>query len=108
MRQVCQFFPSPGPNMSPVAITSVYPIQITTSYLPDATNGQPYSAQLTAIGGVAPYTWSILSGSLPPGLTLSQSGLISGTPTASGEYFAVFQVTDSMGSSTVLNVGVSL
>ena len=50
--------------------------------LPAATVGQPYSYQLTENGGVPPYTWSIISGSLPAGLTLNQSsGLISGTTT---------------------------
>jgi Putative Ig domain len=51
--------------------------------LPAVTVGQPYSYQLTENGGVPPYTWSIISGSLPAGLTLNQSsGLISGTPTS--------------------------
>ncbi|HTT33968.1 MAG TPA: Ig-like domain repeat protein [Methylomirabilota bacterium] len=51
--------------------------------LPTATVGQAYSFQLTEVGGVSPFTWSITSGSLPAGLSLNSStGLISGTPTA--------------------------
>ncbi|HXW54375.1 MAG TPA: Ig domain-containing protein [Candidatus Cybelea sp.] len=54
----------------------------TTSPLPNASVGTAYSEQFTATGGTAPYTWSVASGStLPAGLTLSGSGLLSGTPT---------------------------
>lgn len=53
----------------------------------------PYSFQLTASGGGS-QVWSIKSGQLPAGLTLSSSGLISGTPTATGDFTFVAQVTD--------------
>lgn len=56
-------------------------IDITTQTLPDAVVGEAYSAQLQQTGGVSP-TWALDSGSLPVGLTLSASGLISGTPTS--------------------------
>jgi Putative Ig domain len=55
----------------------------TTSPLPSGAVGTPYSVQFAATGGTAPYTWSVASGSaLPAGLTLTASGLLSGTPTA--------------------------
>lgn len=41
----------------------------------DATADQAFSNQLVAIGGQAPYTWSVTAGSLSPGLTLSSAGL---------------------------------
>ena len=47
------------------------PLQITTTSLPDATAGQPYSATLAATGGTPPYKWKVTSGSLPAGLTLN-------------------------------------
>jgi hypothetical protein len=51
---------------------------------------------LTATGGTSPYSWTIASGSLPAGLTLSSNGLISGTPTAAASSTSVtFQVTDT-------------
>ena len=53
-----------------------------------------YSATLTASGGITPYTWSITSGSLPPGLTLN-SGTITGTPTTVGTYSFTVQVSDA-------------
>ncbi|BEP15805.1 hypothetical protein acdb102_41160 [Acidothermaceae bacterium B102] len=57
---------------------------VTTTTLPAGTIGFPYSATLLATGGAAPYAWTVLSGVLPPGLALSASGLISGTPTTAG------------------------
>jgi len=49
-----------------------------------STIGQCYSSKVSASGGVAPYTFSITSGSLPSGLTMSSSGQISGTPSGAG------------------------
>jgi len=65
--------------------------------LHDGTVGQAYSASLGATGGTTAYTWSITSGTLPSGLTLTAStGTISGTPTAAaGPVDVTFQVTDS-------------
>jgi len=103
-----QFHALPNPGMAPAAITSVYPIQITTSFLPDTTHGIPYNASFTAIGGVPPYLWTILSGALPPGLSMDSNGNISGTPTTPGEYFFTVQVVDTIGNTAAVNVGVSL
>ena len=72
--------------------------------LPAGTANYPYQATLTAVGGKSPYTWTLSSGSsLPAGLTLSSSGLISGTFASSvgvGNYTFTARVTDS--SSTQL------
>jgi hypothetical protein len=51
---------------------------------PKAHVGQPYSLQLLAKAGCDLYRWEITNGGLPPGLTMSSSGLVTGTPTASG------------------------
>jgi hypothetical protein len=73
--------------------------QITTSALPSGTVQLAYSAPLAATGGTPPYSWSVVSGSLPPGLALGAStGTITGTPTASGQYSFTFQVRDSAAS----------
>ena len=75
------------------------PIHITTTSLPDATVGQPYSFQLQATGGIPPYTWNKYkpkgSGALPWHVTLSRSGLISGTPKHAGTYTIIIKCLDS-------------
>jgi hypothetical protein len=80
--------------------------------LPDGTIGTPYSATLAASGGTPPYTWSLASGSLPPGLTLNSSGTIAGTPSGVGVFNASFQVKDAAGVpqveiSAVLNLTIA-
>ncbi len=82
----------------------VYDIQITTPrQLPHATQYEPYSVTLEATGGTGPYTFTS-SDTSPFGLTLDPSGLISGTPTGTGQRMAWFTVTDSnrVSYSTVL------
>jgi hypothetical protein len=74
---------------------------ITTATLPNGVVGTPYSQTLAATGDT-PITWSRELGSLPPGLTLSTSGVISGTPTtATGDYAYAFKVkaTNTAGSN---------
>jgi hypothetical protein len=70
---------------------------ITTNALPPGVNGVLYGgATMTASGGVTPYTWAIISGTLPAGLTLNATtGAISGAPTAASFVDLTIQVTDS-------------
>ena len=70
-------------------------LTITTTSLPDAQVGVAYSQQLAASGGTSPFIWSVSVGSLPAGLTLSASGLLSGTPIVSGAFNFTVQVVDS-------------
>jgi hypothetical protein len=67
----------------------------TSSPLAAGTAGQAYSAQIQASGGQSPVTFSVVSGALPPGLTLGPTGLISGIPTAAGSYSFTARVQDS-------------
>ena len=71
------------------------PPSITTTTLTRATLNSNYNAALQTSGGVAPLTWFVASGSLPPGLSLASSGTITGAPTASGDFTFTVQVTDS-------------
>ncbi len=58
--------------------------------------GQSYTLPLAAIGGIAPYTWEVVGGELPPGLKLHRhSGRISGTPTTPGDHRFTVEVIDS-------------
>jgi large repetitive protein len=64
--------------------------------LPNGAISAAYSAALNAVGGVTPYSWSVSQGTLPAGLTLDPAtGLLTGSPTASGEFTFTVQVTDS-------------
>ena len=57
--------------------------------MPVGTVGQPYSKTFGGAGGCGPalpYQYSLINGSLPPGLSLSKSGTISGTPAAAGSF----------------------
>ena len=58
-----------------------------------------YSQTLAASGGTPPYTWSLVSGALPAGLSLSSSGVITGTPTGAGTSNFTVKVTDSTSAS---------
>lgn len=70
---------------------------ISTSSVPGATQSAVYpSTTLTATGGTAPYTWAVTAGSLPAGLTLSASGVITGTPTGTADATFTVQVTDAV------------
>jgi hypothetical protein len=81
-----------------LSITINSSLQITTSSLPLATANSAYSQTFAAVGGRLPYTWSITSGALPDGLSLNENtGIISGTPTASGTYVFIVTVTDADG-----------
>jgi sugar lactone lactonase YvrE len=71
-------------------------ITLNPTSLPAATYETAYSVAIAASGGTAPYTYSLSSGSLPTGLTLSSSsGTISGTPTVTGSFSFTIKATDS-------------
>lgn len=72
------------------------PTITTSNLLPTRSVNQPYSLQLGVGGGQAPYSWSVITGALPNGLSLNSSGgLISGTPTVMGTYNFTIQVNAS-------------
>ena len=88
-----------GPSASSLLITptSAAPLSfLTTSPLPNATINVPYSFSFAAAGGTPPYTFSLASGSFPTGLGIVASGLVSGTPTATGTSTPTVQVCDSV------------
>jgi hypothetical protein len=86
------------------------PVQITTGSLPAGQVQTAYSTTLQASGGTAPYTWSLLSGQLPNGLTLSSSsGTISGTPAVAALFNFTIQVRDTAGAlaSTGFSINIA-
>lgn len=92
------------PKTSPTQSSA---LRITTAFLPAATVGANYSATLTAVGGVAPYSWRITDGSLPSGLQLSGlTGTISGASDLPGNFSIKAEVLDANFSSA--DVGLTL
>lgn len=85
------------------------PLAITTTTLPAGTQNTAYSSTVSASGGVTPYSWSIVSGALPAGLTLNSStGAISGTPTGSGSSNFTVQVKDANASTATQALSVAI
>ena len=85
---------------SPATITKVLsidvadPLNITTASLPGGTVGSSYSTPLALTGGKSPFTWSLQSGNLPPGLNIVGSN-ITGTPTTAGGFSFTVGAADS-------------
>ncbi len=72
------------------------PLVITTTSLPIARRNKNYNRTLTATGGTPPYAWSVVAGTLPPGLSLNAgTGVISGRPNTIGTWSFTVQVRDS-------------
>jgi hypothetical protein len=86
----------PTPNTATQALSiTVDPMTITTTSLPAGQVGKAYSAKLAVNGGVGAHKWSVISGTLPPGVKLSAAGALSGKPTSAGSYPITVQVADS-------------
>jgi dienelactone hydrolase len=64
-----------------------------------AAHGSSVSITLSASGGTAPYAWAIIGGTLPSGITLSSTGVLSGSSTQTGSHSLTVQVTDATGGS---------
>lgn len=91
----------------PVSLTQQYQIyvspaptlKITATALPTGLSNYPYGASISTTGGVTPFTWTLLSGALPPGVSLNPStGQLTGVVpkgTSAGLYNFTVQVTDS-------------
>jgi len=105
---------SSSPQESATANLSVVingPLTITTTSLPVGALSQPYTATLAATGGLTPYTWSVSSGSLPSWASLNaNTGVISGTPNATGTTSFTVKVQDSESptQSTTANLSITI
>ena len=84
------FANSEGRSGSAQVTVDPRPLVITTTSVAAGTVGAAYSQALAATGGTPPYSWTVATGSLPAGLTLSSAGVLSGTP--AGEGSATFTV----------------
>jgi uncharacterized protein YhjY with autotransporter beta-barrel domain len=91
----------------PYTATAAYSLSIAAptivmspATLPNATAAAAYSQTLTASGGTGPYRYAITAGALPAGLSLSSTGLLSGSPTAGGTFNFTITATDSTTGGT--------
>ena len=75
-----------GSQSYTVSILSAPTVTLSPSSLPGGTTGTSYTQYLSASGGQGPHTFSVTSGSLPSGLSLSPGGTLSGTPSTAGTY----------------------
>jgi hypothetical protein len=90
-------FTAPPPSAIPPSATTPVPV---AAVLQGAVIGTAYSETISTQGGVSPYTYSVISGSLPTGLSLAgSSGVISGTPTAAATSSFTVKVVDGNGNT---------
>ncbi|OGP73264.1 MAG: hypothetical protein A2W09_08295, partial [Deltaproteobacteria bacterium RBG_16_50_11] len=83
--------------------------RIVPSGLPLGTVGVSYSQTLTAANGVKPYTWAVISGSLPGGLSLNSStGVIAGVPTTTGTFDFTVQAMDANLATATKELSISV
>lgn len=68
------------------------------SPLPEGAIGSPYAFAFVGVGGTAPYIWTLASGSLPPGVSLT-NGMLGGTPTGGGSFAFTIRLADYPGAS---------
>jgi hypothetical protein len=84
-------------------------LAITTVSLPNGYVDSAYSAGASAVGGTPPYTWSLISGSLPSAVTLGPTnGTFSGTPQNTGDYSFKIQVQDSHGVTATTSWSITV
>ena len=97
------------PSLQFTIVSTIPPLQFSNvQQLPSGVVNTPYSAGFTASGGTGPYSFSLQSGTLPAGLTLSPGGQISGTPTAIGTSRFIVQLADSASNTVALNFSITI
>src|ERR1019366_7955268 len=84
------------------------PLAVPAATLAPGTVSIRYSQALNATGGGPPYSWTLSAGTLPAGLSLSPTGVLSGTPTASGTFTFPATATDSIGGSATGQISVTI
>jgi large repetitive protein len=79
---------------------------IDTATIANAVRGRAYTATIAASGGSEPYTFTVMSGKLPPGIKLGLDGTLSGRPTRAGAFGFTVQATDANGVTRVHYYGL--
>jgi hypothetical protein len=93
-----------------LTVSAVVPELVMSNYAPSTVLANvAFSASPVGLsGGVTPYSFSVVSGALPSGLSLGSGGVISGTPSAEGTFAAVVIVSDASGQSVPVSFGVTV
>lgn len=91
-----------------LTINAAPAIAFTTTSLTTGTYKSPYTATVTASGGAGALTYTLASGSLPTGLSLSAAGAISGTPTAAGTFPITIKAADAFGDSATQSYSIKV
>jgi uncharacterized protein (TIGR03437 family) len=82
-----------------IVIAPLTPVTVSAATLATATAGTPYSSSMIANGGAPAYTWSVVTGAVPPGLVLNSAGSLQGVPSAPGTFTFNAQAADTAGQS---------
>jgi uncharacterized repeat protein (TIGR03803 family) len=90
-----------------LTVVGASPLKIQTTSVPKGSVNQPYQVLFGAMGGVSPYAWTA-AGNLPPGLTFSPSGILSGKPLQFGTYDFAVGVQDSSNPPLVDSVAIEM
>jgi hypothetical protein len=93
-RQECRYSTTKATALTETVAQAVT-VAITPAALAEGVAGTPYSQKLASSGGTGPYAYSLASGTLPPGVTLSSAGALGGTPTTAGSYTFTVRSTAS-------------
>ena len=88
-------------------VASQSALTVSSTSLPNATESVAYSQSLAAAGGTSPYSWSLSSGTLPTGLSLSSTGVISGSATVAGTFPFTVLVKDAASHSASANLSIN-
>jgi hypothetical protein len=102
---VCGTITAATANATTSSGTSVY---MTNTNIPSMTLNQFYNYQIQAQGGSGGYVFTISAGSLPAGLTMTTTGLITGTPTSAVASPFTLKVSDSAGGTSTINLNISI
>jgi uncharacterized repeat protein (TIGR01451 family) len=98
-----------GVSTASITLVVSAALTITSGAPPAGSVGTAYTFTFTAAGGTAPYTWSVGSGTVPTGLTLTAStGVLSGTPTTPGTFSFIIKVTDKVNTSVTKSVSITI
>src|SRR4051812_6677522 len=88
--------------------SSVPPVSVTTTAIPPGRASVAYGTTLAAAGGQNVYTWSISAGTLPSGMALDASGVLSGTPAAAGDYSFTVTAADASNTQNAARAALSM